>query len=166
MRRAAIPILVAGAGWALLCLMLARGGHAPSVTLLPIPKQHYYLAQAGFVIPLLLGLWWLCVIVTHRVAKALGGSGNSAELARGIALALALPILLCVVVLDSLVYLMFGFEALARLLRVSAPIATVLTVAVATRTVRDTHALPTTKALLPALAGVIVQALVGGIALR
>lgn len=166
MRRAAWAIVGAGALWALLCLKLGLDGHAPSVTLVPIPKRHYYLAQAAFVVPLLLALWGLCTIVAQRVAERLAGAGTLHDTARGMAPALALPIVVCIVLPDLFVYLSLGFGALAKALSVTAPAAAIASVVLATRAVRKAHALATSRAFVAALSGVLTQAFVGGIALR
>lgn len=159
-------ILAAGGAWSLLCLVLAAGGHAPSATLIPIPREHYYLAQAAFVMPVLLLCWRVSGAVAHRVAGWLGGTGSETETLRRLAPAVAVPVLLLLVVPDLVVYVAFGFEALARAVRVTAPLSTLVTLVLATLAVRSAHAVSSARALGAALAGLVVQALVGGALLR
>lgn len=166
MSRGARAMLGAGALWALLCVLLGAGGHAPSVTLLPIPKRHYYFAQAAFVIPLLLLLWLLCVNVARRVAGWWGGQGNERELSDKMAISLAVPIVILVVLVDLVVYLAFGFDALGRAVRVTAPLAALASVALATHAIRSAYALSLGRALVAALVAIVTQAVVGGVALR
>jgi hypothetical protein len=159
-------LLSAGLGWALFCLLLWSGGHAPSRVLLPLPRESYYLFQAAVVIPVLFGSWWLASRVAHRVATALGGSGTLPDCAEGLALSLAPPIALLVVVPDVVVYLAWGFGALGRLIRVTAPLSGVLTLVLATRAMRRAHALGSGRAFVAGAAGVVTQALLGGAVLR
>lgn len=164
--RGAASVAVAGAAWAVLCLVLAADGHAPSVTLVPIPREHYYLAQAAFVLPLLLAQWGLCVAATQTVAKALGGRGEVVPTANGLGLALAAPLLLLFLLPDAVAYAVGGFAWLGPLVRVTSPLAFVATIGVATVVVRVGHGLARGRAFVAALAGVVVQAALGGVLLR
>jgi hypothetical protein len=159
-------LVVAGLSWALLCLLLAAGGHAPSRVFLPIPRERYYLWQAGFVTPHLLCLGWIASRVSHAAARGLGGVGTQKDSAQALALALSVPIVLGLVVPDLVVYLVFGFSALARLIPWTAPLSALATIALAAWALGRAHRLATGRALVAALAGVLVQALLGAPALR
>jgi hypothetical protein len=159
-------VLGAAALWALLCLLLAAGGHAPSVALVPIAREHYYLWQAGFVAPLLLAQWGLCSLVVARLARAQGGTAADAATANAMAIALALPLVALFLVPDLIAYGAGGFAALGPLVRITAPLSFLVTLALATDAVRALHGLPVGKALLASAAGVLVQAALGGVLLR
>ncbi|MFW6049768.1 MAG: hypothetical protein ACODAU_01265 [Myxococcota bacterium] len=161
-----LAVLAAGAAWAALCLVLAADDHAPSVSLVPIPRARYYLAQASFVVPVLLVQWGVCVGVARTVARRLGGAGAVRPLANGLGLALGLPLLSLFVVPDLIAYAVAGFEALGPLVRVTAPLAFVATSVLATGAVRLAHGLGVGRALVAALAGVLAQAVLGGMLLR
>jgi hypothetical protein len=166
-RRSAIAIvLVAGAIWACLCLILYRAGHAPSRTLVPIARADYYLYQACFVVPLLLAQWCLASAVARRIARALGGSGEARQLTDQIAPALALPLILLFLAPDLLTYAWLGFSALAKLVRITAPLSFLGSVWLGTRAVRRTQGLRGGRALLAAFLAVLAQSLVGGVLLR
>jgi hypothetical protein len=163
-RAGAVAVALAGFGWALLCLVLHRAGHAPSVTLLPI--EPYYLAQAAFVVPLLFVLWGLCSVVAQRVARALGGSGSGMATANVLGVALAAPLLVLFILPDAVAYRALGFEALATLVRFTAPLSLAATLWLATLALRSAHSLSTPRSFVAGAAGVIAQAALGGILLR
>lgn len=162
----AAAVVLAGSIWAVLCLVLARDGHAPSVTLVPIPRERYYLAQAAFVVPVLLAQWVLCASIATRSARALGGAGPFSATAGGLGVALALPLAALFLIPDLIAYTAFGFSALGALVRVTAPLSFVATLALATGVVRRVHALPAAKALVASAAGVLGQAVLGAVLLR
>lgn len=162
----AAAVLAAGATWALLCALLAAAGHAPSFTVLPIPRETYYRVQAIAVVPILLGLWALCAAVASRVAHALGGSGDALRAAGPLGLALGGPLLGAFLLPDLVVYLTAGFAALAPLVRVTAPLSFALTLLAATFAVATSHGLPRGRAFVAAAAGVIAQAALGAVILR
>lgn len=159
-------VLVAGAIWAALCLLLYRAGHAPSRALVPIARADYYLYQACFVVPLLLAQWRLASAVAQRVARALGGHGAASLLSDRLAPALALPLILLFLVPDLLAYAWLGFGALAKLVRITAPLSFAGSVWLGSRAVRRVHALGGGRAFAAALLGVLAQALLGGVLLR
>jgi hypothetical protein len=159
-------LLGAGLGWALLSAVLAAGGHAPSRVLLPVPRESYYWLQAVIVVPVLFGACFVGARVAHRAALALGGSGDGADSERIVATAVAIPIAFLLVVPDLAVYFAFGFESLAKLVRVTAPIAGVVTLALATRGFVRGHGLGVVRAFGAGAAGVFTQALLAGIVLR
>lgn len=165
-RSASAIVLAAGAIWACFCVLLHRTGHAPSRTLVPIARADYYLYQACFVVPLLLAQWRLASAVAHRVARALGGRGEAAPLTVQLAPALALPLIVVFLVPDLVTYAWLGFAALAKLVRITAPLSFVCSVWLGTRAVQRVHRLGGGRALVAALVGVLAQALVGGVLLR
>jgi hypothetical protein len=165
-RAGATAVLAAGLLWSLLCGLLAAGEHAPSVTLLPIPRQSYYAFQAVVVVPLLFLLWRICATVADRTARALGGGAPAGASLGGIGLALGVPLCAAMIVPDLIVYGLYGFSALARLVRITAPVAAIVTLLWATLVIRGIHRLSAFRSLVAAFAGVVAQGVVGGIVLR
>lgn len=166
MRSGALFVVLAGGGWALLCAALAAAGHSPSVALVPIPREHYYAAQAAFVVPVLLGSWLLCALIAERVARVLGGSGGFAPMANALAPALALPLLAIFLVPDAIAWVLLGFDGLGAVVRVTGPLSFVAMLACATMAVRAAASLSTARAFVAALAGVFVQGALAGVLLR
>jgi hypothetical protein len=146
--------------------LLASRGHAPSRIWLPIAPDRYYLAQALFVLPLLWLQWRLCVRVSHGIARRLGGTGTLKAAANALGVALAGPLIALLLLPDLLAFLLFGFSALGPLIRVSAPVAALATLGLATAALQRSHGLPRVKALLAASAGVLAQSLLGAGLLR
>lgn len=159
-------VACAGAIWAWLCLTLAHDGHAPSRSLIPLAREGYYRAQAVFVAPLLLVLWAVCVLVSGALARALGGRGSWDATAGALGGALALPLIGLFLVPDWIAYVQSGFSALGPLVRITAPLSFMTSVALASRALRQVHALSAWRPWLAALAGVLVQAALGGLFLR
>lgn len=164
--RGAIAVGAAGLVWAALSAMLAADGRAPTVTLLPIPRERYYAAQALFVVPVLLGQWWLASQVSWRSARRLGGAGTWPQTLGPMGGALAVPLVVCFLLPDLVVYLSAGFQALGAVVRFTAPLSLLGAVALATGVVRRVHGLAWARALGAALAGVLAQAAAGGLFLR
>jgi hypothetical protein len=159
-------VIAAGAAWAGLCAWLAADGHAPSVTLLPIARERYYLVQAVVVIPVLLGMWGLCAVVANGVARALGGKGTLWRTLLALGPALGVPLLCCFVIPDLVAYGVWGFGALGAVVRVTGPLALVVSTVAATGAVYGEHDVSRGRAAVAAVAGVVAQAVVGGVVLR
>lgn len=166
LRLAAASVVVAGAAWAFLCLVLARGGHAPTVTLLPIPAERYYLWQAALVVPVLLTQWLATAAITWRLARAWGGTVSFVALASALGPALAGPLVVVLVVPDFVVHAAFGFEALGSLLRVTGPLLLVVTIGLAMVATRVAAGLSTGRALQAATLGVLLPAAASSVILR
>jgi hypothetical protein len=164
--RAIALVAAAGLAWALLCAWLALEGHAPSVTLVPIPRESYYAAQALFVVPVVLAQYAVLGSVAHAMARALGGSGQRRATFAWLGPAFALPILLVLVIPDVLVLATAGFDALAALVRVTVPLLALTTWVTATVAVRRACSLSLGRAALAALVGLIAQAALGAPLLR
>jgi hypothetical protein len=157
---------IAAALWAALCVTLAADGHAPSVAVIPIAREHYYLAQAAFVLPLLLALWLVCARAALAVATALGGAGRWTTTASPMGFALAIPLVFFFLLPDFVVYAASGFGALGALLRVTAPLSFAATLLLATQAISVSHGLSSRRAVVAASAGVVLQAALGGVFLR
>lgn len=162
----ALAVVTAGLVWAALCAVLAADGRAPTVALLPIPHDRYYAAQALFVVPVLLGQWWLASQVSWRIARRLGGTGSWAGTLGPMGWALALPLLVFFLLPDLVVYLAAGFEGLGRIVRFTAPTSLFGAVVLATRVMRRVHGLGWGRAWAAGFAGVLAQAVLGGVFLR
>jgi hypothetical protein len=165
-RTGAAAVLLAGLAWAAFCLQLAGDAHAPSRVLVPIARQDYYRAQALFVVPVLFVSWALCAVVSAWVARGARGAGAGAPSAGPIGVALAAPLLVLFLGPDAVAYALHGFGALGKVVRVTAPLALVATIALIARVLRATHQVSRRRAWAAAAAGVIAQALLGAPLLR
>jgi hypothetical protein len=166
LRSGALFVLAAGGAWALLCAALAIAGHSPSVAVVPIPREHYYAAQAVFVVPLLLVSWLLCSTIAERVGRFLGGQGGFVPAANGIAPALALPLIVVFVVPDAIAWALLGFDGLGAVVRVTGPLSFLAMLVLATMAVRAASSLSYGRAFVAAFAGVFVQGALAGVLLR
>lgn len=163
---AAASVAVAGGCWAVLCLLLARAGHAPSATLLPLPATSYYRWQAAFVVPLLLAQWLATAAIAHRLARALGGASRFAAIASALGPALAAPLLVVFVIPDLVVFATAGFAALAILVRATGPLLLLTTVALVTIALRAATSLSRGRAAFAAVIAVLLPAAVAALLLR
>lgn len=154
---------MAGLAWSALCVWLAIDGHAPSVTLVPIPRDAYYAAQAAFVIPVLLGQWLVLSAVARRIARS---AESFRDTARRLAPAFAYPVLVFLVVPDAVVYLLWGFDALSQAVRVTAPLLALGTWAAVTAALHRGGGIPLGRSILAALVGLLAQAALGAPFLR
>ena len=164
-RRGAAGALALGAVWAGFSGLLHLGGHAPSVTLVPIPPERYYLAQAGFAVPLWLALWAVAARVSGIAATALGGA-RSPWPGAVMGYALASPMIGLFLLPDILVYLVAGHDALGAAMKYYAPIAPLAAWALATVGLERRFELSRGRAVLAAFAGLLAQALLGAPLLR
>ncbi|MFO0565491.1 MAG: hypothetical protein U0263_07505 [Polyangiaceae bacterium] len=152
--------------WSAFCVWLHRSGHAPSRVLLPIPPGDYYLYQAVGLVPLLFGAWWLLTVVTHALARLLGGSGRLRALGAAAGFAYALPLLGCFVLPDLVVFAAFGFGALGKLVRVTGLVLAAAEWLLVSRAITAAHGLRLRPASAIALVALLVQAAVLGVFLR
>jgi hypothetical protein len=164
LERALLWPLAAGAGHALLSLVLALGGERPSGPT-PFGGSHFA-AQALFASMLVPALWWILGTVAHGVSRLLGATRERSVTLVALAPAFAAPWLLTLVAPELLVYLVSGMGGLRSALRFLAPLTAVLELALCARALRRAHALSPARAGLAALAGLIAQALVGASVLR
>lgn len=164
-RPGASAIALLGVFWTALSLLLWNGGHAPRAVLLPIPAEHYYLAQGFFVLPLLTGLWWVHAEIAHRLARAAGGTGEEAGTRAALGFAYAAPMLLHVLA-ELGAYLALGFEGLSLVARASMPIAALWVWILSAAALRIGHRVSTPAAIGAAFAGLVVQAALGALVLR
>lgn len=164
-RLGAAAVALCGLLWTVLLLLLFFDHRAPSVTLVPIPRDLYYMVQGLLTTPILTALWWILCEVAHRLCKALGGQGERSAVAATLGFAYALP-LTAHVLAETVAFFGFGFAALASVARLSLPIAALWTWALASLALRAAHRVSWPRAIGSALAGLVVQALLGGIVLR
>ena len=155
---------VAGAGlaWAGFCALLWSRGHAPSFTGNPIPAADYYGFQALFITPLLLLGWLLLSGAAHGTARLLGGRGSWSSTSAVTGLSYGLPILLAFVVPDLVAYVFGGFEALAPVLRLSAPACALWMLALTSLALQAAHGLTGPRSLVAAVAGILAQGVLVG----
>lgn len=159
-------VATAGCAWALFCALLARGGHAPSRSLLPIAREDYYHAQSLFVLPVLLGMWLGASLLVHAFARRLGGDGKFVGTLNGLGVALAAPLLGVLLLPDIGVYLGLGFASLGPLVRVTGPLAMLATLALAAAVIRSAHHVRSARAWGLSLVFVVLLGLLGGPFLR
>lgn len=164
--RAHALLLLAGLVWSLFCTILACAGHAPSFTMLPIPRDQHYAVQALLVVPLLFGQWRLCLFVVERLTRERAAHAQHDTLGARISTAIGLPLLALFLLPDVITYALAGFSALGKLVRLSAPISFVVTVALVARAVRRERGITPPRALVVALVAVLAQALLGAPFLR
>lgn len=157
----AFVVLFVAAVWSGFCLVLQVAGHAPSFTVLPVPKAAYYGVQASL-LPGLLVVGWLCLSwVAH-----LGMPGPWLRTARALALPYAGSILWLFVLPDIVGYIAFGFEGLGRVLRWTGPLLVFGAWLSSLGALRAVHAVSRLRAGLAALAGLVAQAVLLGPLLR
>ncbi|AKT36075.1 YIP1 family protein [Chondromyces crocatus] len=161
-----VPVLLLGALYAAFALLLHLGGHAPSVTLVPIPRDRYYLWQAGFVAPLFVALWWIYGLTAHGLSRLAGGRGDRGATFAVIGVGYAVPVTVFFVLPDLIVYLVAGHGALARAMPFYAPLALFGVLTLCALGLRAVHGLSPARAALVSLTGFVLQGAAGGILLR
>lgn len=161
-----LPVLALGALHASFALLLHLGGHAPSVTLVPIPRERYYLWQSAFVAPLYVALWLIDAAVAHGLSRKAGGRGSFGATLAVVGVGYAAPLALLFVVPDLVVYLSAGHAALGKAMRYYAPLAAIGCAALSALGLREAHGLSGGRAAAIAVAGLVAQAAVGGVLLR
>jgi hypothetical protein len=160
------PMLALGVSYAAFSLLLHAHGHAPSVTLVPLARDRYYLAQSIFAAPLFLALWAIFAGIAHGLARLAGGRGRPGATFAVIGVAYAAPMLFLFLVPDVVVYLVAGHGALAKAMRFYAPVAPLTCVVLASIGLRAAHGLRVGVAIGITLVASLVQAAMGGILLR
>lgn len=161
-RPGASAIAVLGMFWGLLSLLLWSSGRAPHAILVPVEPRQYYLWQGLLMLPILTGLWWLFTEISHRLAA---GEGKEPGVRTALGFAYALPMLVHVGV-EMLAYLLLGFDRLAEVARISLPLAALWTWALSSLALKVGHRCSSPRAVGAAFAGLLVQALAGGLVLR
>jgi hypothetical protein len=160
--QSALPVAFVGLAWAALSLWLHQGDHVPSGPVFVAPRAGYYAAQAAFALPVLMLQFWVLIAVCALVA----GVKRSALPMPALAKAYALPLFFLWLLPDALFYALWGFEALARVVRVAAPITALVTVLLVARSLQTLPAVSVRRATFAALSGSLSQAIVGGAVLR
>lgn len=164
-----------GLGWAalhgvlsaLFLAWLALEGEAPSGPLIaPIPRESYYAWEAVFVLPLRLAMALAFAGSAHAVARKLGGSGTFEDTFERGARALALPFVALWLLPDVALYATGGFARLTEGVRFTAAASSLGTLVLAVLAVRSAHGLSTGRAIVAALVGLVVQAVLGAPWLR
>lgn len=118
-RSGASAVALLGFAWGLLLALLWSRGHSPSFVLVPIPRDVYYLVQALAMVPLSSALWWLSSEIAHRICRAAGGTGGEAGTRAALGFAYAAPMLAAHVLPELVAFLAFGFDAMAKVGRVT-----------------------------------------------
>ncbi len=158
------PAVVLGAVWSAFCGLLALRGHAPSFVLLPIAREHYYLVQAIFVLPVMLASVWLMAAVAFRTG---GARDEQRPLVRAVVgHGYAAPMLFAFISVDIVIYAVSGFEGMTRAIRYYALVAPVWSAVVTTIMLRRILACSRLRAFATAAAALFAQALLAGTLLR
>ena len=165
-RSGASAIALLGIAWSALLILLWSGGHAPSVVLLPIAPDSYYVVQALLMLPVLTGLWWIHAEVAHRLCRAAGGSGAEGGVRTALGFTYAAPMLVAHVLPELVAYVAGGFELMATVGRVSLPLAALWVWALSAAALRVAHGVKLPVAIGAALAGLLLQAAAGGLVIR
>lgn len=153
-------------GWSVLLLLLWSGGHGPSVVLLPIERESYYLLQGLVMMPLLTGLWWLSSEIAHRLAVRADGQGSEAGTRSALGFAYAAPMLIAHVLPELVAYLVGGFETMALVGRITLGLASLWVWALSAAALRIAHGVRVPVAIGASFVGLFVQALAGGVIIR
>lgn len=165
-RSGAAAMALLGIGWTTLLLLLWAGGHGPSFSLLPIARNDYYLVQALFMLPLLTALWWIHAEIAHRICRAAGGVGPASGVRTALGFAYAAPMLFAHVLPELAAYLSAGFDAMALVGRFSLGLAALWVWALSAAALRVAHGVGLGVAVGASFAGLLVQAILGGVFLR
>lgn len=167
------PIVLAGAGcvvlaglsWAIFAYELHLEGHAPGRVLPPFRAETYYRAQAWFVTPLVVALWLVLSGVAYRLTGGRRG-GPFALLAGWLGIAYGLPLLVCFVGPEWLVYSTLGIEGVRVVVRYTAPLLALGAWATTTLVVRALRPVSPARALGVSFVALLAQALLGAPWLR
>ena len=165
-RSGASAIALLGIAWSALLILLWSGGHAPSFVLLPIAPESYYVLQALVMLPLLTGLWWIHSEVAHRLCRAAGGSGAEGGVRTALGFAYAAPMLVAHVLPELVAYAAGGWTLIAMVGRVSLPLASLWVWALSAAALRVAHRVSLPVAIGASLAGLVLQAIAGGLVIR
>ncbi|GMV18036.1 MAG: hypothetical protein HS104_25475 [Polyangiaceae bacterium] len=155
---AAIPVVATGAAWSALCVLLWLDGHAPSRSLVPLPKESYYLGQALWLIPALLLGWIVVGGVCQLLSRWAGGAGGRASMLASAGFAYALPLAVLFVLPDFVAYLSLGFASLGKLVRFTGLGLMLAEWALVARAVVAVHRLAWSRALPIAFVALLAQA--------
>ena len=164
-RSGAAAVALTGIGWGALSLLLWSSGRAARFVLLPLDGHDFYLVQGVLMLPLLTVLWWVMASVSFALAKRLGGEGQRDGVFAALGFAYALPLGLHVGA-EMTAYLLFGFEALGKVARVSMPLAALWVWVLCAGALRVQLGLTTSRAVLASFAGLLAQLLLGAPILR
>ena len=165
--RGSRAVLANALAWAAFLLYLGGSGHAPSgKLLLPIPAAHYYLWEAGFVVPVHLAMYWVLTQVCHALASRAGGNAPRETTASTAGLAMAVPSALAWLLPDVVVVATAGFEALPGAMRWYVPVSMLATFVLLARGLRSDHRLSWGQASAISAVGLLAHAAVGSPFLR
>jgi Yip1 domain len=166
MRDGLTAMLVLGLVHAGFSLLLHLAGHAPRIGIPGFGRENHYLWQAIFVVPLYVALFWIGGLVAHGVARLFSGAGSRDASLAVFGVAYAVPMIVLFLVPDIVVFLAFGFAAIAKAMRWYAPVAGISCVWLGVVGLSRAHKLSVGRASLAAIAGFLAQAIVGGPFLR
>lgn len=155
----------AALAWATLSWRLYRDGVVARAVLLPVEPSSYYAVQAVLVGPLLLLLAALFAAVAHRLTVQSYGPPLRVTF-DALAPVYAGSLLVCYLLPDWAAYLHGGRQGMAAAMRYYAPLTPLLIVLGSASRLSLLHGVSQGRAVVAALAGLVVQALVGAPLLR
>lgn len=161
-----VAMLVLGVLHAGFSLALHLAGHTPKMGIPGLGRENHYLFQSIFIIPLYFVLFWIGGRVAHATARRLSGTGSREASLAMFGIAYAVPMIFLFIIPDILVFLLWGFGAIAKAMRYYAPLAAITCVGLGTVGFSRAHELAPGRAALAVFVAFVVQAAVGGIFLR
>ncbi len=164
LRDGAQPAMLAAAIWALFCLVLQRAGHAPTVTLMAIPRHRYYLFQAAVLVPLLVAMWWFMFRIIAHFGPV--DAKVYTPFAVFLGYAYSVPLLAAFILPDILVFGLVGHAQMGKWLPYYAWIAPVWTISLCAFGLVVIGGSTRARAIGVSLLAYLMQALVSGAVLR
>lgn len=137
--------------------LLYANDYMPSFTGNGLNRREYYLYQAGFVVPLMVGCWLLYVAISHFVARLFGGKGSARALMGALGLSWSVPVLLAYVVPELVVYFSRGFDHLSTGLKYYGPLCVLWGLILGVLAVKEVERIGTAGAVIAAVLGFGVQ---------
>ena len=163
---AVLGMMILALTWSGFCLWLYRDGHQPSFAGWSISARDYYLWQAFFLPPLFLVLWALYAVFADRLARWSGAESALRRAASVLGLTYGPPVLCAYVLPDLLAYAIWGFESLARVARIAAPVAMLWVVSLSAYGLAQVYRLSMRRSVAVALLAFLGQAVFAAMLIR
>lgn len=144
----------------ILLLQLAADGHQPSsAKMLPTEAGNYYQLAAYYISALYFVLWGIFTGTIRQLIPAEKQRQNSRQLWTQVGCAYAIPLTMCMIVPEIIVYQLWGHAALKYTFLIGGLITVILQNTLITISVKRLHSVSTTRALGVTLVGYFCQAL-------
>jgi hypothetical protein len=164
MRGAVIALGALSATYAAFSALLYAGGVPARAVWLPIDPARYYLAQAFFIAPLMVSLAVIFTLVVRALAG--GGTVRFRDAFAVFAPVYAWPLLVLFVLPDLAVYLAFGHGALAKAMRLYAPLVPIAITALGAARARRAFGCSLARGALASFGALAAQGAFGAVLLR